>query len=167
MNVSTLDLCLVVALVLAALATVMSVRLLRSVIGLAVTSVLLTVIMFRLHSPLAAVFELSVCAGLIPAIFISTIGLTARTVPEEMPGLRRDKLKRYGLLPVLLIIAAVALTQVVLPHVAQTELPQGVENTVRYVLWERRQLDLVGQVVVLLAGALGVVVLVKERKHES
>ena len=42
MNVSTLDLCLVVALVLAALGTVMSVRLIRSVIGLAATSVLLT-----------------------------------------------------------------------------------------------------------------------------
>ena len=109
MNVSTLDLCLVVALVLAALATVMSVRLIRSVIGLAVTSVLLTVIMFHLNSPLAAVFELSVCAGLIPAIFISTIGLTARTDPGAMAALRRDKLKRDGLLPVLLIIAAVAL----------------------------------------------------------
>src|SRR5512140_293126 len=120
MNVSTLDLCLVVALVLAALGTVMSVRLIRSVIGLAITSVLLTVIMFRLNSPLAAVFELSVCAGLIPAIFISTIGLTARTAPEDMADLRRDKLKRYGLLPVLLVIAAVALTQVVLPKMAET-----------------------------------------------
>ncbi len=161
---TTLDLCLVVALVLAALATVMSVRLLRSVIGLAVTSVLLTVIMFRLNSPLAAVFELSVCAGLIPAIFISTIGLTARTTPDDLAALRRDKLKRYGLLPVILIVAAVALTQVVLPNVEQTAI---LGNSVRQVLWEQRQIDLIGQVVVLLAGALGVVVLVKERRNES
>jgi NADH-quinone oxidoreductase subunit J len=164
MNVSTLDICLVVALVLAALGTVMSVRLIRSVIGLAVTSVLLTVIMFRLNSPLAAVFELSVCAGLIPAIFISTIGLTGRTAPEDLSALRRDKLKRYGMLPVLLIIAAVALTQIVLPKMAETKV---IEDSVRQVLWGQRQIDLIGQVVVLLAGALGVVVLVKERRNES
>jgi NADH-quinone oxidoreductase subunit J len=161
---NTLDLCLVVALILAALSTVMSVRLLRSVIGLAATSVLLTIIMFRLHSPMAAVFELSVCAGLIPAIFISTIGLTGRTAPENLSGLRREKFKRYGLLPVLLIIAAVALSQIVLPKVGQTEI---VSASVRHVLWEHRQIDLIGQVVVLLAGAMGVVVLVKERKNEA
>jgi len=50
---NVLDVLLIVALILAALATVMSVRLIRSVIGLAVTSVLLTVIMFRMDSPLA------------------------------------------------------------------------------------------------------------------
>ena len=164
MNVSTFDVCLVVALVLSALATVMSVRLIRSVIGLAATSVLLTVIMFHLDSPLAAVFELSVCAGLIPAIFISTIGLTPRTAPEDMGALRRSKLKRYGLLPVILIIVAVALTQVVLPEVKPTVVAS---DSVRQVLWAHRQIDLVGQVVVLLAGALGVVVLVKERTNEN
>ena len=164
MNVSTLDVTLLVALLLAALFTVMSVRLIRSVIGLAVTSVLLTVIMFRLNSPLAAVFELSVCAGLIPAIFISTIGLTARTAPDDLAALRRAKIKRYWPLPVLLVIVAVALTRVVLPHIAQTPIPDG---TVRELLWNHRQIDLIGQVVVLLAGALGVVVLVKERKNEN
>jgi NADH-quinone oxidoreductase subunit J len=164
MNVSTLDLSLIVALVLAALATVMSVRLIRSVIGLAVTSVLLTIIMFKLESPLAAVFELSVCAGLIPAIFISTIGLTPRTAPEDLAALRKKKLKRYGLLPVILVLAAVALSQVALPALTTYA---GTGETVRQILWEHRQVDLVGQVVVLLAGALGVVVLVKERRNEN
>ena len=82
----------------------------------------------------------------------------------ELSALRRAKLKRYGLLPVLLIIAAVALTQIVLPNVAETKV---VSDSVRQVLWGQRQIDLVGQVVVLLAGAMGVVVLVKERKNES
>jgi NADH-quinone oxidoreductase subunit J len=168
MAVNFLDILLVVALVLAALFTVVSVRLLRSVIGLAVTSVLLTVMMFRLDSALAAVFELSVCAGLIPAIFISTIGLTPRTNQEDMPALRREKIKRYALLPILMIVAGVALTRVVMPDL--TAPPQSGATDVRKVLWNERQIDLIGQVVVLLAGALGVVVLVKERKepkHES
>ncbi|MDD5730401.1 MAG: hypothetical protein PHN57_04670, partial [Candidatus Omnitrophica bacterium] len=55
---------LLIAMVLAALWAVMATRLLRAAIALALTSVILTVIMFRLNSPLAAVFELSVCAGL-------------------------------------------------------------------------------------------------------
>jgi NADH-quinone oxidoreductase subunit J len=164
MNVSTLDVTLLVALLLAALFTVMSVRLIRSVIGLAVTSVLLTVIMFRLNAPLAAVFELSVCAGLIPAIFISTIGLTARTAPDDLAALRRAKIKRYWPLPVILVIVTVALTRVVLPHVPESLVATG---TVQEILWNHRQIDLIGQVVVLLAGALGVVVLVKERKNEN
>jgi NADH-quinone oxidoreductase subunit J len=164
---TTLDVTLIVALVLAALATVFSVRLIRSVIGLAVTSVLLTIIMFRLNSPLAAVFELSVCAGLIPAIFISTIGLTGRTAPQDMSTLRRVKIKRYWLLPVLLIIVVVALTRVTIPSDMTEHKAATGDNDVRHVLWEHRQIDLIGQIVVLLAGALGVVVLVKERKNES
>ena len=62
------NLLLIVALVAAALWTVMTARLLRAVVALAVTSVLITVLMFQLRAPIAGVFELSVCAGLIPAI---------------------------------------------------------------------------------------------------
>jgi NADH-quinone oxidoreductase subunit J len=162
-SIGILDYLLVAGLVIAAIGAVVSIRLIRSVIGLAVASVLLTVMMFRLGSPLAAVFELSVCAGLIPAIFISTIGLTGRTAPEEMPGLRREKLKRYWLLPVLLVIAGLALTRVGIP--VKDEIPVNDGAKVRNVLWNERQVDLIGQVVVLLGGALGVVVLVKERKE--
>jgi NADH-quinone oxidoreductase subunit J len=158
-----LDVILVVGLVLSALATVLSVRLIRSAIGLAVTSVLLTVIMFRLNSPLAAVFELSVCAGLIPAIFISTIGLAGRTAPEDLAALRKAKIKKFWLLPILLVIAAIALSRVVLPTMTP---PTVTENDVKVVFWSRG-IDLIGQIAVLLGGALGVVVLVKERKNEA
>jgi NADH-quinone oxidoreductase subunit J len=175
-----LDVTLVVALVLSALATVMQVRLIRSAIGLAATSVILTVIMFRLDSPLAAVFELSVCAGLIPAIFISTIGLTGRTAPEDMAALRKSKFRRYWMLPVLMVIVLVAVTRVALPASMTTGAPAATTqaatgpagsaaaetNQVKVIFWQR-SLDLIGQVAVLLGGALGVVVLVKERKNEA
>lgn len=162
MNV--LDYILVCGLILAAAGAVCAVRLLRSVIALAGASVLLTIILFRLDSPLAAVFELSVCAGLIPAIFISTIGLTGRTAQEDLATLHKAKLRRYWLLPVLLVVVAGVLTQIGVPDLA-THAP--VQGGVREVLWNFRQVDLVGQIVVLLAGALGVVVLVKERKNEA
>ena len=156
---------LVVVLVLAAIITVLPVRLLRSAIGLAVTSVILSAIMFRLNSPLAAVFELSVCAGLIPAIFVSTIGMTARTAPEDLAALRKEKLKRVWPLAVILLVAVVALTQVALPQVRA--IAASGSTDVRNVLWNERPMDLVGQIVVLLAGALAVVVLAKERKSGS
>jgi NADH-quinone oxidoreductase subunit J len=67
-------------MVIAAVWTVMSARLLHSAIGLATTSVILAILMYQLGSPLAAVFELSVCAGLISAIFLSAIPLAGRNV---------------------------------------------------------------------------------------
>lgn len=162
----TLDVLLVVLLVLTAMATVMTARLLRSVIGLAATSAVLAVILFRLQSPMAAVFELSVCAGLIPAVFLSAISMTARLSPEGLALRQREKLKQYWALPVLLLLATAVVTQVQLPALPALPAVASAED-VRTVLWNVRQLDLLGQIVVLLGGAFGVVVLVKEYKRES
>jgi NADH-quinone oxidoreductase subunit J len=162
----TINIILLVALVLSALATVMTARLLRSVVGLALTSAIVAIMMFRLNAPIAAVFELSVCAGLIPAIFISTVGLTQRMTPEALTARRKAKFRTYWLLPILIILAGVALymapirPDVVLP-------PPGVaESSVRKVLWSLRHIDLLGQIVILLGGAFGVVVLLREVRHE-
>ena len=87
----TINIILLAILVLAALATVMTARLLRSVVGLAVTSATVAVLMFRLGASTAAVFELSVCAGLIPAIFISVIGMTQRLSPDALAARRQEK----------------------------------------------------------------------------
>jgi NADH-quinone oxidoreductase subunit J len=157
----TINIILGVSLVLAAAWTVMTARLLRSVIGLALTSVILTIIMFRLNSPLAAVFELSVCAGLISAIFISCISLTQRLTDEQMATKQKERFSKFWLLPVILVLAGVALYQVHIPldfhlQVAPTE------SDVRNILWNLRHLDLVGQIVILLAGAFGVVALFKD-----
>ena len=99
----TINIILGVSLVLAAAWTVMTARLLRSVIGLAVTSMILTIIMFKLNSPLAAVFELSVCAGLISAIFISCISLTQRLTDEQLATKQKERFSKFWLLPVILV----------------------------------------------------------------
>ena len=93
---------------LAAAWTVMTARLLRSVIGLALTSMILTIIMFKLNSPLAAVFELSVCAGLISAIFISCISLTQRLTDEQAAARQKERFSKFWLLPVILVLTGVA-----------------------------------------------------------
>jgi NADH-quinone oxidoreductase subunit J len=148
-------------LVLAAAWTVMTVRLLRAVIGLALTSVILTIIMFKLNSPLAAVFELSVCAGLISAIFISCISLTQRLTDEQAAARQKERFSKFWLLPVILVIAGITLYQVHIPLGFHLQ-AAPVESDVRNIIWNLRHLDLLGQIVILLAGAFGVVVLFKD-----
>ena len=79
-----LDIVILAVLLLTSLWTVMTRSILRSAMGLALTSVILAIVMFRLNSPLAAVFELSVCAGLISVLFVSTISITQPYTTEEI-----------------------------------------------------------------------------------
>jgi NADH-quinone oxidoreductase subunit J len=157
----TIDIIILLALVLAALATVLTAQVIRSVIGLAVTSVLVSLVLFRLNAPLAAVFELSVGAGLIPAIFLSVIGITKRLTPEALSQRKKEKLRMYWALPILLVVVGVALTRVHLPALPAPSVPP-MAGDVKTILWNLRHLDVLGQILILLGGAFGVVVLVKE-----
>jgi NADH-quinone oxidoreductase subunit J len=160
-----INIILLAAFVIAAVWTVMTTRLPQAAIGLAITSAVLTIIIFRLASPLAAVFELSVCAGLISAIFISIISLMRRITAEDRAVRQKEHFHKYWLLPVIICIVAIALSQFHLP--TDFKLPaQPTENDVRIILWNLRHLDLLGQIVILLAGAFGIAALFKERKNE-
>jgi NADH-quinone oxidoreductase subunit J len=162
--ITTVHWVLLGALVVSAAWTVLTARLLRSAVGLALTSAILTILMFQLASPLAAVFELSVCAGLISAIFISTISLTQRVTAEDLAARQKERLHRYWLLPLILLAAGVALISI--HFVLDVKLPAPpAENDVRIILWKLRHLDLLGQIAILLAGAFGVVTLFKEWKN--
>lgn len=158
-----IEIVLVVLLALTALVTVMMARLLWAAVMLALTSAVVAIIMFRLDSPIAAVFELSVCAGLIPAIFISAISLTGRLTAEGVTARWVEKIRRFWYLPVIVIILAVALTQAYLPFDFTPPAAEALTANVRTTLWQTRHLDLLGQIVILLAGAFGVVILVRER----
>jgi len=160
-----LNLILLIALLLAAFWTVLTIRLVRSVVGLALTSAILSVIMFRLGSPLAAVFELSVCSGLISVIFVTTISFTSRVSKERLTVRRRERFVKFWYLPVILIAAGLALMHLSRPPVFKFPVA-SVTQDAQSVLWNLRHLDLLGQVVVLLAGAFGVVILFKEKKDE-
>ena len=164
MTINT-DTTLLIATTIAAVWTVMGRSLLKATIGLAVTSTLISIIIFRLNSPLAAVFELSVCTGLITAIFVSTISLTKPLTHKEILQISKDRAKRYCYLPIILVVVGVAL---VMLKVKQDFMPIPVppmQEDVRTVLWNFRRLDLLGQVIILIAGALGIVTLFEERKR--
>ncbi len=154
-------------MLLSAVYAVMVRSLIKSAIGLASASVILTLLMFKLSAPLAAVFELSICAGLITVVFVSTISLTQPLVPGENQDEGRRHRNRNLLLPVLLVLAAIGLALWKLPITTLLPPPEAVGADVRSVLWNERQLDLLGQVIILLTGVFGVVVLFKGRDgHE-
>jgi NADH-quinone oxidoreductase subunit J len=140
--------------------------LLRSAIGLALTSAMLTIVMFMLQSPLAAVFELSVCAGLIAVLFISTISLTESSTQEEKLQHARERLRRFWFLPVLVIVIG-GIGFLFHMQCMLTLPPPELGVDVRTMLWHVRQIDMLGQMVILLAGVVGVVVLFKGvKKHD-
>ncbi len=163
---NNLDIILLICLVLAAVWTVMTIRLIHSIVGLAVTSVIVSILMFRLSSPLAAVFELSVCAGLISVIFIITVSFTQRVSKEQFPMFRRERLIRFWYLPI--IVAVAGLLLMFLLKLPQVSLPPSIplpeQPSVQDVIWKIRHLDLLGQIIILLTGAFGVAVLFKESK---
>lgn len=156
-----MDYVLLTAMVAASAWTVMTRSLLKSTIGLAFTSAIITIIMFRLDSPLAAVFELSVCTGLITAVFVSTISLVKPLTHKEIEKISKDRIKRFWLLPVIMMVAGTMLIFLDIP--ADLKMPaKAIELDVRNVLWNSRQIDIFGQIVVLLAGVFGIVLLFKE-----
>ena len=164
MKIESLDIALLVVMVGMALWTVMTARVLRAAIALAITSAVLAVLMYRLLAPIAAVFELSVCAGLIPAIFISAVGMTRRLTGEELAERRRQKWRSFGPLPGIVVLVGVLLA-IWQPSLA-FPMAGGNAGDVRDILWNQRHADLLGQVAILLAGAFAVVVLVKELRNE-
>ncbi|MDD5005434.1 MAG: NADH-quinone oxidoreductase subunit J [Candidatus Omnitrophica bacterium] len=158
----SVDIIILFTFIMAALWTVMTRSLLRSAIGLALTSAILSIIMFRLNSPLAAVFELSVCSGLISVLFISTISLTHPLTQKEVLEHMRERLARFWLLPFIVIVLGITLSLIDIRPVIKLPLPETVKD-VRVVLWNLRQVDVMGQIIILLTGVFGVVILFKER----
>lgn len=148
-------------LVAAGIYTVMARSLISGAIALGMTSMVLSIVMFFLASPLAAVFELSVCAGLITVVFVSAIALTTPMSRTEMLEATRHRSARYWPLPVLLVVLSLVAVAFGLPQ-APSVARAATSDLVGQVLWSQRGLEILGQMVLLLTGVLGVVVLFKQ-----
>jgi len=157
---------LLVLLVLAALWASLTTLLLRAAIALALTSALLAVVMYALGAPIAAVLELSVCAGLISVVFVSVISLTHRRPFQYYTELRKKRLSRFWPLPIVLIALGIGLSFIHAPIQLALPVP-GAEGDVRVVMWNLRQLDLFGQILIILAGVIGVLVLFKRETKDD
>jgi NADH:ubiquinone oxidoreductase subunit 6 (subunit J) len=151
-------------LVVTAVFAVMIRNLIKASVALAATSVILTIIMFLLNSPLAAVFELSVCAGLITAVFISAISMTTVRTDEDIAVRRKQRVRRFIFLPLILLMLAAGLILAWPSLQLQIASVTDSNPSVIYEAWNVRQLDMIGQLIIIIAGVFGVVVLFKERE---
>lgn len=149
-------------LLFSSLLTVMIKDTLKAVIALAFVSAILTVIMFVLGAPLAAVFELSVCAGLVTVIFASTISLTGNPPADEQAEKKKKRLSRYVYLPIIIVVV-IGILFIAQPALNFTLATPVAESTLQDTIWHVRNLDIAGQIIVILAGVFGVVVLLKEK----
>jgi NADH-quinone oxidoreductase subunit J len=133
--------------------------LLRAAISLAVASLLLGIIFFRMGAPYAGVFEISVVAGLITVLFILTIALT--NAGQEV---RESRLA--NLVFPLFFVVFIAIDAWVMKGLFQKipALPSAPESgAFGDVLWKGRTFDLVGQIAVILAGVFSVLALFRKR----
>jgi NADH:ubiquinone oxidoreductase subunit 6 (chain J) len=168
MNLTVMVL-LLLGLVISAVLCVVMQNLLKASIALAITSAILAVIMFLLGAELAAVFELSVCAGLITVVFISAISMTRIRTKEEITAEEKKRHKRFIWLPVLMVVLLAAALFLLWPRL-NTLIPQDAVNanlvSAQDAIWEERQQDMLGQIIIVLAGVFGVLIFFKERDKE-
>ncbi|NPV81983.1 MAG: DUF4040 domain-containing protein [Candidatus Aminicenantes bacterium] len=137
--------------------------LIKAALSLAVASLLLGIIFFRLAAPYAAVFEISVVAGLITVLFILTIALTKKG--DEVTEARLVKLAFPVFLILFLVIDGLVMKSLLQKIPA---LPAGPEaGTFGEVLWKQRTFDLVAQVGVILAGVLAVLALFRKKEEDK
>ncbi len=165
----TIILILLVGLVVSAVVCAILSDLLKAAIALAVTSAILSIILFIVGAPLAAVFELSVCAGMITVVFISACSMNRTRTNEENVQRQKDRNRRFVLLPALLFAITAIMAMVLRPHITDIEPVLAVANGsgVQTALWGSRQVDLLGQIVVILTGIYGVIVFFKEKEADD
>lgn len=131
---------------------VMARTLLISAVMLALVSVFASIILFDFNAPWAAVFELSVCAGLITVLFIGAVSLV-RGTEEGKPENRTA----YCVLPLVLAAFAIAAWYYVPPffeNLAGWRRMASPGGHIGTALWQLRRADILGQLAILAAGVL-------------
>ncbi len=167
----TLVVILLVGLVLSAVMVVLMRDLLKACIGLSLVSAILSVLMFAMGAHLAAVFELSVCAGLITVVFVSAISMTKVLSKEEAEEMERLRRKRFRYLPLLLIAVLTVSLVFLWPHLSEllmhTPMPVNPNSTEKDMIWNLRQTDLLAQVIIVLVGIYAVLIFFKREREEK
>jgi NADH-quinone oxidoreductase subunit J len=121
-------------------------------------SALLAALIYRLKSPYAAVFELSVVAGLITVLFVSTIALTREEEDVKEP--------RWPAILFPLVLVVFGLIDLTVMKDLFSSVPAGSVNVGQSfgeTLWGIRSLDVLGQVAVMFGGVFGVLALLRDK----
>lgn len=162
----TLPILLLTLMLLTGLYSILAKSLVKAAIGLGALSAVLTILMFTLASPLAAVFELSVCAGLITVVFVSVISMTKPAAPGDPGDIEPNHYWKY--LPMVILAGVVFCAM----RYFLSDVPIQIAQTtarpdVGHALWELRKTDIFAQLAVLFVGIYGVIVFFKELNHDE
>ena len=142
--------------------SVLSRHLINAAISLAAVSAACGVLMYVLGAHTAAIFEVSVCSGLVTVIFISAVSLSNGDKQASAPE------KRAHLLPIILVAAGAVLMIAAVLTGFSLGVPGPVASARSFdnVFWETRQADIFGQMVAIIAGASAIVVFFKESEKK-
>lgn len=137
--------------------------LLKAAISLAGASIFLAMIFFEMGATYAGVFEISVVAGLITVLFISTISLTIKE--EETKTNKRMRL----LFPLVLIGFVLIDLLVMSQYLVELTSLAGLAETGTFgqIFWGGRTFDLVAQIAIILAGVFCVLALFRKRSGDE
>jgi NADH-quinone oxidoreductase subunit J len=154
---------LLTGLVVFSVLAILSKDLLKAAISLAVASLLLGIIFFRMGAPYAGVFEISVVAGLITVLFILTIALT-----KAEGDVRESSLAKiiFPLFFIVFILIDVLVMKGLIQKIPALPGPAE-QGTFGDVLWKQRTFDLIGQLAVILAGVFSVLALFRKRDKDE
>lgn len=153
-----------IGLVLFSILAILLKDLLKAALSLMAASVFLAIIFFMLKAPYAGVFEISVVAGLITVLFVSTIGLTRG---ESDAGESRLTGIIFPLFFIWFVIIDILIMVALLNQYPAPSAPTPESGTFGQVLWQKRTFDLIGQIGIIFAGVFSVLALFRKRDKDG
>lgn len=161
------DFLIAAGILVCALLAVREHRLIVSALWLALTSALVSFLMYRLGAAEVAVIELSVGAGLVTVLFVFAINIVGEETLSDQVLLPRPlayvAVVATGLFLAWMILPAMQLERFALVLGQQGELA----GLLRSVLWHDRSVDTLLQVVIIFAGVLAVLGLIGNGDHHK
>ncbi len=151
-------------ILLATVLAIVSKKLLNSAIMLAVLSVGVAILLFTYGAFWAAVFELSVCAGLITVLFVSAVSLV-----KDDEDIKENKIK-YNIFP-LIFFGMIILFSITVPVYFFNISNFSTFNTLKEysvgdLIWKHRGADIIAQIT-LLASSVFVIKHIFKNKKEN
>ena len=141
--------------------------LLKAAVALAAASVFLAAVLFLHGAWVAAVFELSVCAGLITVLFVSTVSLTKDSDQNEESRITGYLLPAFLLFFIGVDFFALKWIDRFIPPAKQ--ILEAAKDTAGFSreFWGARTTDVLGQSALVLAGVFAILALFKRTAKNS